>query len=121
MKISEMTNDDAARVLITIADPIGRICDDEDAVKLVYEYKKNVRKPLFYVVGRILPRLMGHLLEKHKHDVYQIISALSGVNINAVGGMNFVETVKLAQESYDDVLASFFPSSALATKGGEKE
>ena len=120
MKISQMTNDEAGRALIALAAPIGRICDDEEAVALVTDYRRNVRgKPMFYVVGRILPRLVAHLFEHHKQDLYSIISILSGKNIDEISGMKLTETVTVLRESYDDVLKSFFVSSAEATQGGE--
>lgn len=118
MKISEMTNDQAAQALIDLAEPIGRICDDEEAVNLVVEYKGNARKPLFYALGRILPRLTANLVKTHKDDVYEIVSILGGVKRETVGGMQLTESIKILRDSYDDVLASFFTSSATAITGG---
>ena len=121
MKISEMTNDQAAQALIDLSEPIGRICDDEDAVAIVYEYKGNARKPLFYALGRILPRLTANLIQTHKQDVYKIISILGGKSVAEIGQMKLAETVAIFKESYDDVLAGFFTSSATAISDGGKK
>lgn len=118
MKISEMTNDQAAQALIDLAEPIGRICDDEEAVNLVAEYRGNARKPFFYALGRILPRLTANLIKTHKRDVYEIVSILGDIKREEVGNMPLAETVKILRESYDDILASFFGSSATAITGG---
>ena len=120
MKISEMSNDKAAQVLIDLSEPIGRICDDEDAVAIVAEYRGNIRKPFFYALGRILPRLTANLIRTHKHDVYQIVSILGDIPLETVGSMPLAETVRILRESYDDVLTGFFTSSAVQISDGGK-
>lgn len=120
MKISEMTNDQIAETFIQLADPIGRLCDDEDALKLIDEYKAvNGKKPLFYIVGRIMPRLVAYMMQNHKSDVYEIVSVLSGKKLSTIGKMKFPETVKIIKESYDDMLSAFFTPSGDAVKGKE--
>lgn len=114
MKLSEMTNDQAAEVMIRLADPVGAICDDEEAVQMIEEYKKRYRMPLFYAVGKMIPTLVGYLLKKHKSELYEIISILSGEKQADVGGMNFAETVKVLRDSYDETLSVFFRSSGSA-------
>lgn len=111
MKISEMTNAQAKEVMIRLADPIGRLCDDEQAVELIEEYKKNLRKPLYYVVGRMIPRLVGYLMKEHERDVYEIVSILTGEPLKEMASKNFKETVEAIRDSYDDVLDCFFSRS----------
>ena len=114
MKLSEMTNDQAAEVMIRLADPVGAICDDEEAVQMIEDYKKRYRMPLFYAVGKMIPTLVGYLLKKHKAELYEIISILSGEKQADVGNMNFAETVKVLRDSYDETLSVFFRSSGSA-------
>lgn len=116
MKLSEMTNDQAAEVMIKLAEPIGLICDDEEAVQMIDEYKKRYKMPLFYAVGKLIPRLIGYLMKKHKAELYQIIAALTEKKVEEVGGLNIKETVQIFRDSYDEVMAVFFPSSATAIK-----
>lgn len=111
MKLSELSNDQAADILIRLADPVGAICDDEEAVQMIDEYKKRYKMPLFYAVGKMIPTLVGYLLKKHKSELYEIISLLSGEKKSDVGEMNFAETVKVLRDSYDDTLSVFFRSS----------
>lgn len=121
MKLSEMTNDQAAEVMIRLADPVGAICDDEEAVQLIEDYKKRYRMPLFYAVGKMIPTLVGYLLKKHKAELYEIISILSGEKSSAVGEMNFAETVKILRDSYDETLSVFFRSSGSAIMSAVKK
>ena len=39
MKISEMTNDQAADVLIRLSVPLGNICEDEETIGIIEKYK----------------------------------------------------------------------------------
>lgn len=121
MKLSELSNDQAADILIRLADPVGAICDDEEAVQMIDEYKKRYKMPLFYAVGKMIPTLVGYLLKKHKSELYEIISLLSGEKKADVGNMNFAETVKVLRDSYDDTLSVFFRSSGSAILNAVKK
>ena len=122
MKLSEMTNDQAAEVMIRLGGPLGAICDDEEALKMIDEYKKTYRTtPLFYAVGRLIPRLVTYFMKTHKQELYEIVSILSEKKLSEVNQMNFKETIGIIRGSWDEVADVFFPSSADApTKGGAK-
>lgn len=121
MKISEMTNDQAAEAMIRLAAPFGNICEDEEALKLIDEYKNMSKMPVIQTIGKLLPKLAGYLLKTHKYDLYEIVGALTFNTAEKVAKMNFVQTVNLMRDSYDEVLASFFPSSVQQTKSIESE
>jgi hypothetical protein len=120
MKISEMTNDQATVAMIRIAGPISNICDDDDALKIIDEIRDTAKKnPDMHPVKQIakfLPKIVMFGLSKHKNDFYEIIGALTETPIGKVGKMNFMQTVGIVKESYDDVLKSFFTQSAVAEK-----
>ena len=59
MKLSELSNDQAADILIRLSGPVGAICDDEEAVQMIDEYKKRYKMPLFYAVGKMIPTVVG--------------------------------------------------------------
>lgn len=118
MKLSELSNDQAAEIMIRLSGPLGAICDDEDAVKMVDEYKKRYRMPMFYSVGKLIPQLVGHLMKKHKSDLYEIISILTERKPDEVGQMNFAQTIQALRDSYDETLAVFMKSSASAIGSG---
>ena len=121
MKISEMNNDQAAEAMIRLAVPFGNICEDEEALKLIDEYKGMSKMPLIQTIGKMLPKLAAYMLKSHKNDLYEIVGALSFTTAEKVAKMNFAQTVKLMKDSYDEVLISFFPSSVKQTKNSESE
>ena len=111
MKISEMSNDRAADTLIRLSVPFGNICDDEKIVAMIDKYTKAKNDPFIRTVGRILPEIIAYAFKEHKTDLYEIVGALAGEKTEEVGKMNFMETVKIIKDSYDEVLHGFFTSS----------
>lgn len=111
MKISEMTNDQAAEAMIRLAVPFGNICDDDKMLDLIEQYNKGKGEPFIRTLGRMLPELAGYALKEHKADLYEIVGALTFKKQEEVAKMNFLETVRTIRESYDEVLHSFFTSS----------
>ena len=121
MKISEMNNDQAAEAMIRLAVPFGNICEDEEAIKLIDEYKNMGEMPLIQTIGRLLPKFVTYMLKTHKNDLYEIIGALTFNTVEKVAKMNFAETIKAVRENYDEVLVSFFPQSVAQTKKEKSE
>ena len=116
MKISEMTNDQAAEALVLITPAVSNICDDTEATEILQKITDKPDTNILRVIGQQLPAIVAFLLKKHKVDLYEIIAGLTFSNPRDMGKMNFLETVKVVRESYDDVLASFFTQSAGAMK-----
>lgn len=116
MKISEMTNDQAAEAMIRLAVPFGNICEDEEALNLIEQYNSMNDKAVLYTIGRMLPQITAYLFKTHKNDLYEIIGALTFTKASTVANMNFMETIKVLRESYDEVLKGFFTSSVIAMK-----
>ena len=121
MKISEMTNDQATECLIRLSEPIANICDNDDIVALLSEMSLNQKLPRVQSFGRLLPKLVTFALKDHKRDVYEIVAALRMTSVEKLGSMNFKETIKEMQDSYDEILRDFFTSSARARKSDAKE
>ena len=80
MKISDMTNDQAAEAMIRLSGPFSNICDDEEALELIDE-AKNIGEGIPFVKAfpKILPKFVAFALKKHREDLYEIIGALNMV------------------------------------------
>lgn len=120
MKISEMTNDQATEALIRISEPISNICDNEEFVSMLSQYAMYGKLPFIQAIGKILPKLVTFALRDHKQDIYEIIAALQMKPTSAIGNMNFKDTLKILQDSYDEILRDFFSSFASAIRTGAK-
>lgn len=118
MKISEMTNDQAAAALLRISGPASRLCDDDDMMKMLDEIRelKTGGVEVFRATARMIPKFVAFGLAKHKLDLYEIVGALMQEPTAKVGKLNFAQTVSALQESADDILQSFFPQSANVTR-----
>ena len=123
MKISEMTNDQATEAMLRLTGPFSSICEDEEMLTFLdtLNAMKSDDTPFIKVIGRVIPQFVTLALKKHRHDLYEIVGALTLTPIGKVGLMNFKETIDAVKESYDDILAGFFTSSAQAMKNRGKE
>lgn len=113
MKISAMNNNQASKALIRLADPIAHIMTDKTGAELTEEFSKMKDGTAIEAVGALLPRFVAFALKDHKDDLYEIIGALS--DVEDVGNMNFLETVKILRESIDKDFLDFFKSPGNVT------
>lgn len=114
MTLSQMSNDQATEAMVRISSAFGFICEDEDVVALLGELKENQNENLITAVPKYLPRFTMLAFRRHKDSLYEIVSAISGVDKKDVGAMNFKATVNVIAENWDD-LRAFFPSSTSRT------
>ena len=121
MKISEMNNEKAADALIRITTPIGNIFADEETTKMFEQIKVIGEGAPLQELGKIIPKAVTLLLKTHKKDVYEIVGALTFKSVSEVAKMNFVETINVVKDSYDEVLHSFFTSSVKQTNESEEK
>lgn len=120
MKISEMTNEQATEAMLRLTGPIKNLCDDSDIAQF-FDIVKSVddSTPLYMTLGKMIPEFARLAFVKHRNDMYEIIGALLMVPAGDVAHMKFGETVKALQDSYDDILTSFFSRSVKQmTKSG---
>ena len=115
MKISEMTNEQAADAMIKLAQPMSNLLEDEATIKLLEELKKPDEEGGVNYFARMLPKVVPFLMKDHKADVFAIVAALTLKPVSAVGKMNFMETIKELRDSIDEDFIAFFRSSGNVT------
>ena len=122
MKISEMTCDQATEAMIRLTGPFNNICEDEEMLALLDKVNNlgESKEPMIKVVGKLLPQFVTFALQKHRQDLYEIVSVLTCTPIGKVGLLNFIETIDAVKGSYDDILSGFFTRSVKVTKNSEK-
>lgn len=108
MKLSEMTFDQAADVLIRIADPAAAIMNDKELDKLINTVT-TMKNPtelqqLAFLAFKVVPYLLG----KHRRATYTIISALTGKSEDEVAKENVKVMAREIYDSYDQDLRDFF-------------
>ena len=115
MKISEMTNEQAADAMVKLAQPMANLLEDKETLRLLEQMQNpNAEGGISYFAW-VIPKIVPFLMKDHKSDVYAIVAALTMKPISAVGKMNFMETVKELRESIDEDFIAFFKSSGSAT------
>lgn len=123
MKISEMTNDQAAEAMIRLAGPFASLADDEEIMTMLDEIKAMKLQGIAVMTATIkmIPRFVTFGLAKHKRDLYEIVGALLQKPASAVGKLNMLQTIKAVEESFDEDTQSFFTQfgAARMSKGGK--
>ena len=107
MKISEMTNDQAADAMIRISGVATSICKDKDVQDLLVKLSESREENVITAIPKFLPQITALALKKHKNDLYEIISALNQISVDEVGKMSFGETVNTIKANFD-TLKDFF-------------
>lgn len=117
MKISMMTNDQAADALVKMAQPMANLMEDKETAELLETITKTDREGGgFAYLGSILPKVVSFCMKNHKADVFAIVGALTQKPTSAVGKMNFLETVKELKDSIDEDFIGFFKQSGHSTE-----
>ena len=111
MKISEMTTDQAADVLVRIADPAANIMHDKKVVDMLEQMATGKDVSPFKFIADNLGAVVAVLVGDHRGDLYEVVAALSGKTVKDVAAQKFTETVKDIRESWDGDLVDFFGSS----------
>lgn len=110
MKISQMTTDQAADVLVRLADPIARIMGDEEAQKMLEDTIKGGVENALVGWSAILTKLVPFCLKKHRTDLFEVIAALDGKTTDEVAKFSFLSTLRVLRDSVDKELWDFFKS-----------
>lgn len=110
MKISQMTTDQAADVLIRIADPAANIMHDSDALAMLDDLSNSNADNAVKFFADNIPKVTVVLLKNHRSDVYEIVAALAEKTIDEVANQKITETIKDIKESWDGELIDFFGS-----------
>lgn len=121
MKISEMNNEQAADALARLAVPFGNLCEDKQIDVMLKKYQGMKKMPGLQIIGKFLPEVATFALKNHRDDMFEIVGALTMQTAQQAAKMNFVETLKILRESYDDTLKDFFTSSIQQTSGNDAE
>ena len=116
MKISEMTNDQAADAMIKMAQPMANLLNEEGMKALLEDIQNSDKENGVSFFAGILPKIVAFAMRDHKADVFAIVAALTQKPVSAVGKMNFMQTVKELKESIDEDFIGFFRQSGNATK-----
>lgn len=113
MKISEMTNDQACDAILRISGPFARITEDPEAAEILnmVDEMSSGKVSAAKAMPKLLPRFAAFGLKAHREDFYEVVGALTGASLEAVRKMNFIATIGVLRESWDEVAAGFFPSS----------
>lgn len=116
MKLSELSTDAAASVLVSITPALSNILKDPDCREKIGKKAdlKDMSVIGIYAAGlEKINEIIPFLLQTHKADVYAVLAALNGTTAEKIAAQNILVTMRQARELYQDKdLIDFFKSSA---------
>lgn len=117
MKLSDMNTVEMAKALCTLAVPVGNICSDIQLLKDIAEAGKDengnpASMTLGEMAGKLLPKVVPSLLDKHFDDTCMILSALTGKTVQQIRKQKGMQTINDIVMCFDGSLLDFFKSSA---------
>lgn len=124
-KLSEMNSEELMVALCRLAEPAANLFGDPavmDALHRLTEEKSSCDTMLQLMakaVGIISPVILG---EKHRDDVFQIVSAVRGVDVSVIRKQNGLQTVReIVQILFQDIdaIAFFRPDAQRKAKKSE--
>ena len=121
MKISQMSTEQGANVLVKIAEPVSNIMDDPQVVNILKEISAMKNVPYIKICASIISKIVPLALQAHRDDLFEIVGALDNKSASEVKEQSVLQTIKVIQESIDKDLIDFFGSIGGQEKTGEKE
>jgi len=112
MKLSKMTTDQAADVLVQIAQPVSNIMDDPEVEKLVSGLDKEKDKTIMRIFASLLPKVVPLALKSHREDFFEIVGALEHKTASDVKKWPLTKTMSVLRDSVDKDLIDFFGFTA---------
>ena len=110
MRLCEMSTEQMADTLCAIAEPIGRIAQDEKFCEFLKQM--NGKKPLIQTICDAVTGAVPSLLGERRGDLYTVIAAFTDKSINEIKAQKAFQTIRDIRGFLDDDLTSFFTSCA---------
>ena len=110
MKISEMTTNQAADVLVRIADPAANIMHDAETFSMLESISKSDATNAVTFIADNIVTIARVLLKNHRIDLFEVVAALTDKTVDDVANQKFTQTVKDLKDSWDGELVDFFGS-----------
>ena len=101
MKISQMSTDKAADVLVRITQPVSNIMDDSEVETVVRSFSEQNGNSLMKAIASIMPKIVPLALKNHREDLFEIVGALGGMDVSEVKELPLMETMAIIRESMD--------------------
>lgn len=116
MKLSQLTTDQLADVLIRLTPPLCRILRDERTLAALDEisFTGLDAQPPMLLLTRLWEKLVPLLLDSHAGDFYEALSILTGKSPEALRSQPGLATLTDLMSIWDSQLASFFSCAGSA-------
>ena len=116
MKLSKLTTDEALDVLCEITPYVSNIVSDETLMETLNKTIKKegmTRAGVLVAGAEKLSRLVPIVMKEHRNDVYGILAAVNGLDIDEIAKQNIIKTaMQIRDVCADRDMLDFFRSCA---------
>lgn len=116
MKLSKLTTDEALDVLCEITPYVSNIITDEELMETLNKTIKKdgmTRAGVLLAGAEKLSRLVPIVMKEHRNDVYGILAAVNGLDVDEIAKQNIIKTsMQIRDVCADREMLDFFRSCA---------
>ena len=116
MKLSKLTTDEALDVLCEITPYVSNIVSDETLLETLNKTIKKdgmTRAGVLVAGAEKLSRLVPIVMQEHRNDVYGILAAVNGLDVEEIAKQNIIKTsMQIRDVCADKEMLNFFRSCA---------
>lgn len=116
MKLSKLTTDEALDVLCEITPYVSNIVSDETLMETLNKTIKKdgmTRAGVLVAGAEKLSRLVPIVMKEHRNDVYGILAAVNGLDVEEIAKQNIIKTsMQIRDVCADKEMLDFFRSCA---------
>lgn len=112
MKLSKLSTDQAADVLLQLTPSVANITGDKALLDTLKEKTGGTTVAEMYAAGaKKVTALAPILLKDHREDVFGVLAVLNECEIEEIAAQNIMQTIKQVREAVmDKDLRDFFES-----------
>lgn len=120
MKLSEMSTEQFADAMLTLAPAVASIAEDKAITQVMDNIAKKSRGDALEFAGAIAREAVPALLKEHRADMYVILSAMSGKPAKEIQAQPVMQTIHDVRELLDADMIDFFKDAASAGPRGSR-
>ncbi len=117
MKLSEMTTDKAAELIVEVSPLIDKLIDDElvSDLETVISFEGKTIGEIYAIGAKKISTILSIVIKNHRAELFGIIGMISGKTIEEVAEMKMKDTINEVKTFFND-----FMDIVLSVKNTEK-
>lgn len=106
MKLSEMTTDKAAELIVEVSPLIDKLIDDElvNDLETVISFEGKTIGEIYAIGAKKITTILSIIIKNHRAELFGIIGLFSGKSIEEVASMKMKDTINEIKLFFNDFM-----------------